>query len=58
MHLVQAKTLFPSIFAYCRLGYLLTFDVGLYLPLSFTRVTAILDDFPQIVQVLAISLLK
>ena len=67
MHFVQAKTRLPRLCrgfsidflsepeedkrTHWRLGYFLTLDVGLYFPLSFTRVTPIEDFFPQIEQI-------
>ena len=56
MHLAQARTLLPASFprnkrAHCRLGCFLTLDVGLYFPLSFTRVPPIEDFFWQIEQI-------
>jgi hypothetical protein len=58
MHLAQAKTRLPDAnLTHCKLGYFLTFAVGLYLPLSFTRVTAIDDFFPQIEQTFSILFL-
>jgi len=52
MHLAQAKILLPELKrTHWRLGFFLTLEVGLYLPLSFTRVTPIADFFPQIVQI-------
>ena len=61
MHLAQARTLLPAFFpcnkrTHCRLGYFLTLDVGLYLPLSFMRVTPIDDFFPQIEQTFSTNL--
>jgi hypothetical protein len=51
MHLAQAKTRLPEgNFVHCKLGYFLTLEVGLNLPLNFTRVTPIADFLPQIAQ--------
>jgi hypothetical protein len=52
MHFAQAKTLFPfGSLTHCKLGFCLLLEVGLYLPLSFTRVFAIADFFWQIEQI-------
>ncbi len=54
MHLVQERTLFPlNKRVHCKLGYLRTFWVGLYFPLSFTKVVDMPDFFPQMVQIFA-----
>jgi len=51
MHLAHAKTRLPEgKRVHCKLGYFLTFEVGLNFPLSFTRVLPMADFFPQIVQ--------
>jgi hypothetical protein len=56
MHFVQAKTRLPEgNLTHCKLGYFLTLEVGLYLPLNFTRVTPIADFLPQIVQTFSID---
>ena len=54
MHLAQASTLsfLPvSKRAHCKFGYFLNFWVGLYLPLSLTKVQDIPDFFLQIEQI-------
>ena len=53
IHFAQAKTLFPlNKRTHCKLGYFLTFWVGLYLPLNFTSVQDMPDFFWQMVQIL------
>jgi hypothetical protein len=55
MHLAQALVLFPlASLIHCKLGYLRTLVVGLYLPRSFLRRQANIEPLPQIAQVLAI----
>ncbi len=57
MHLAQAKILLPEARrTHCKFGYFLTFEVGLYLPLSLTRVFPIEDFFLQIEQTFSIKL--
>ncbi len=63
MHLAQAKTLFPAFLpkgkrTHCKFGYFLNFWVGLYLPLSFTRVVAIADFFLQIEQIFSAIIIQ
>ena len=53
MHFAQASTRFPEPKrAHCKLGYLLTFWVGLYFPRSFTKVQPMDDFLPHTAQIL------
>lgn len=51
MHFAQARTRLPPNRAHCKFGYLRTFWVGLYLPLSFTRVQFKLVFLAQTAQI-------
>ena len=55
MHFVQAFAFLPEAnLTHWRFGFFLVFDVGLYLPLSFTLFQTIRVFFPQIEQTFAI----
>ena len=59
MHLTQALILLPDAnFTHWRFGYFLFVEVGLYLPLSLTKVVDLIDFFPQSGQVRAIDLVN
>ena len=52
MHFAHANTLFPiGKRTHCKLGYFLTFWVGLYFPLNFTKVQDMPDFFWQMEQI-------
>jgi len=52
IHLAQARTRFPeNKRTHCKFGYFLSFWVGLYLPLNFTKVVDIPDFLPQMEQI-------
>lgn len=55
MHFTQAFMRLPEgKVTHCKLGYFLFVVVGLYLPLSLTRVTDLIDFLPQIAHTRAI----
>ena len=55
LHFVQAKIFFPEgSFTGCKFGFCIFLPVGLYFPLSFFLLKAILDFFPQISHCFAI----